>query len=223
MPWPVNGAADDSPWPCPQSRFPARTHWAYVTTRGHPRSGSRASSHRLRSALEQDVVGRVALRLARPGRGVAPRLDDQLVAGLEDDGLLVGDVDAHARERVLVGATLADAPLERAETLDGDLAAGAQQVAHRIEHGVQHPRRRAPRDIELLRDLVGEDALVGLPAEGVLASRLVVARRLVIHAADVGRRILLRDSGHPIPSFPVDPVFAGASRPNNPSSPRVPV
>src|SRR5262249_29783660 len=120
------------------------TRRAYVTTRGHPRAGSRASSHQPRSALEHDVVGRAALRLARPRRGVAPRLDDQLVAGLEDDGLLVGDVDAHTRERVLVGATLADAPLERAETLDGYLAAGAQQVAHRVEHGVQHPRRRAP-------------------------------------------------------------------------------
>src|SRR5258705_10476702 len=64
------------------------------------------------SSLEQDVVGGQPRRLLRARSRVRPRLDDELVTRLEDDRLLVGDVDALTRERVLVGAPLADASFE---------------------------------------------------------------------------------------------------------------
>src|SRR5687767_12847453 len=94
----------------------------------------------VRSALEEHVVRRQAGRLLLARRRGRARLDDQLVAGLEDDRLLVRDVDALAGQRVLVRATLADAALERAEALDRDLAAAAQQIADGVQHRVENTR-----------------------------------------------------------------------------------
>src|SRR5690606_16920285 len=104
------------------------------------------------------------------------------------------------------------------EALDRDLAAVEQQVTHRIEHGVEHARRGAPRHVQLLGDAVGEDALVRLPAEDLLGRRPGPRRRVarmsvhrhclrtpILHG-DV-LRVFVGQTGHPAPlvGVPADP------------------
>ena len=111
---------------------------------GPPRASSR------RSALEQDVVGRVALRLALTRRRRRPRVDDQLVARLEDDGLLVRHVDALAGERVLV---IASGPGWRVVTDGQALGAGMEgsPVRVRVDSGrMLQGRAVADRQVEVL-------------------------------------------------------------------------
>src|SRR5690606_15476579 len=103
-------------------------------------------------ALEQDVVGWRARLLLGPWRGIGARLGDQLITGLEDNGLLVGHFDAVTGQWVLIGAPLTDSTFERAEALDCNLAAAVQQVADRVEHCIENTGCSSPWHIEFLGD-----------------------------------------------------------------------